>query len=131
VKGQFNSPITLPSDPHEPVVVTGPLKDVDSGAEEATIVFVLVQGDLDDRNEKPVWVEGRGTWKSGDDDWVGTVGREGRVIGGGHRELGPGGARGIAVAIAVSEEPDDADGHTVPPSIDTLTWCVNIRLDNA
>jgi hypothetical protein len=131
VKGQFNSPVTLPSDPHDPLVpVSGPLKDVDPGANEATIICVLVQGDLEDRNQKPVWVEGRGSWKKGDTDWTGTVSREGQVIGGGRRTLGPGGARGIAVAVAVSEEEDDAAGHTVPPSIDTLTWCVNIRLED-
>jgi hypothetical protein len=34
----------LPSDPRNRRG-DGPLKDVDSGADEATIVFVLVQGD--------------------------------------------------------------------------------------
>jgi hypothetical protein len=127
VKGQFNSPVTLPDNTGDPVPVSGPLLQVDPGADEATIVCVLVQGDLDDKNENPVWVEGRGTWRRGDGDWTGTVGRKGRVIGGGHRTLGPGRARGIAAAVAVAEE-EPAGGKIVPPSIDTLTWCVNIEL---
>jgi hypothetical protein len=131
VKGQFNSPVTLPSDPHDPVAVSGPLLDVDPGAERATLVCVLVQGDLDDRNQAPVWVEGTGSWEKGDTDWRGTVSREGRIIGGtgGRRTLGPGSARGIAVAVVVTEE-EAVPGKIVPPSIDTLTWCVNIELDD-
>jgi hypothetical protein len=135
VKGQFNSPVTLPSDPHEPVVVTGPLLDVDPNAVRATLVCVLVQGDLDadgdDKKQPPVWVEGTGSWQKGDDDWTGSVSREGRVIGGNGatRTLGPGAARGIAVAVVVTEE-EAIPGKLVPPSIDTLTWCVNIQLDD-
>jgi hypothetical protein len=131
VKGQFNSPVTLPSDPHDPVPVSGPLLDVDPGADSATLVCVLVQGDLDDRSHSPVWVQGTGSWKKGDADWTGTVSREGRVIGGsgGSRTLGPGSARGIAVAVVVTEE-EAVPGKIVPPSIDTLTWCVNIELDD-
>jgi hypothetical protein len=127
VKGQFNSPVTLPSNPNDPVPVSGPLRQVNPEADEATIVCVLVQGDLDDKNENPVWVEGRGTWKKGDNNWTGTVGREGRVIGGGRRTLGPGRARGIAVAVAAAEEEPEGN-KVVPPSFDTLTWCVNIEL---
>lgn len=129
--GQFNSPITLPSDPHDRVAVSGPLLNVDPGADRATLVCVLVQGDLDDRTQSPVWVEGTGSWEKGDTDWTGTVAREGRVIGGsgGRRTLGPGEARGIAVAVVVTEE-EAIPGHHVPPSIDTLTWCVNIELED-
>ncbi|MFL5922315.1 MAG: hypothetical protein ACJ75Q_02820 [Gaiellaceae bacterium] len=129
MKGQFNSPVTLPSNPNDPVPVSGPLLQVDPSADEATIVCVLVQGELDDKNQNAVWVEGRGSWKKGETDWTGTVGREGRVIGGGHRTLGPGRARGIAVAVVVTEE-EAIPGKIVPPSIDTLTWCVNIELDD-
>ena len=134
MKGQFNSPVTLPSDPQDPVVVTGPLLDVDPGAERAYLVCVLVQGDMDgdsDKRQDPIWVEGTGTWQKGDDDWTGTVAREGRVIGGkgATRALGPGEARGIAVAVVVTEE-EAIPGKIVPPSIDTLTWCVNIELDD-
>jgi hypothetical protein len=132
VKGQFNSPVTLPSNPNDPVDVSGPLLDVDPGAERAWLVCVLVQGDMDeDKNESPVWVEGTGSWQKGDTDWSGTVAREGRVIGGkgGTRPLGPGRARGIAVAVVVTEE-EAVPGKLVPPSIDTLTWCVNIELED-
>jgi hypothetical protein len=132
VKGQFNSPVKLPSDPHDPVVVTGPLLDVDPGAESATLVCVLVQGDLDeDKHDSPVWVQGSGHWQKGDDNWTGAVSREGRVIGGkgATRTLGPGSARGIAVAVVVTEE-EAIPGKLVPPSIDTLTWCVNIKLED-
>jgi hypothetical protein len=131
VRGQFNSPVTLPSNPNDPVAVSGPLLDVDPGAERATLVCVLVQGDLDDRNESPVWVEGKGSWEKGDTDWTGSVAREGRVIGGDgrRRAIGPGEARGIAVAVVVTEE-EAVPGRIAPPSIDTLTWCVNIELDD-
>lgn len=135
MKGQFNSPVTLPSDPHDKVDVSGPLLDVDPGAERAYLVCVLVQGDMDEGTDAtkppPVWVEGTGTWQKGDTDWKGEVAREGRVIGGkgATRTLGPGAARGIAVAVVVTEE-EAVPGKIVPPSIDTLTWCVNIRLEN-
>lgn len=131
MKGQFNSPVTLPSNPNDPVDVSGPLLDVDPGAERAWLVCVLVQGDMDEKNENPVWVEGTGSWKKGDTNWTGTVAREGRVIGGGgaSRALGPGSARGIAVAVVVTEE-EAVPGKLVPPSIDTLTWCVNIELED-
>jgi hypothetical protein len=134
VKGQFNSPVDLPGDIRDAVPVSGPLLQVDPEADEATIVCVLVQGDMDmdETNETtaqpPVWVEGKGTWKQGDTDWTGTVSRDGRVIGGGRRALVPGPARGIAVAVAVTEEEPGADGKMVPPRIDTITWCVNIEL---
>jgi hypothetical protein len=44
------------------------------------------------------------------------------------RALGQGEARGIAVAVVVTEEQPVA-GKIVPPRIDTLTWCVNIELE--
>ena len=135
MKGQFNSPVTLPSDQHDPVAVSGPLLDVDPGAQRAYLVCVLVQGDMDadtdNKKQPPVWVEGTGTWQKGDTDWTGEVAREGLVIGGkgATRTLGPGAARGIAVAVVVTEE-EAIPGELVPPSIDTLTWCVNIKLDD-
>lgn len=132
MKGQFNSPVELPGDVRDPVSVSGPLLQVDPEADEATIVCVLVQGDMDDesqnQSQNPVWVEGTGTWKKGQSDWEGTVSRDGRVIGGGRRALVPGPARGIAVAVAVTEE-QPAGGRMVPPRIDTVTWCVNIKLE--
>jgi hypothetical protein len=132
VKGQFNSPVDLPGDIRDPVPVAGPLLQVDPEADEATIVCVLVQGDMDETSENPteppVWVEGRGSWKKGDTDWTGEVNRDGRVIGGGRRALVPGAARGIAIAVSVTEEEPDATGKMVPPRIDTVTWCVNIEL---
>jgi hypothetical protein len=131
VKGQFNSPVNLPGDIRDPVPVAGPLLQVDPEAEAASIVCVLVQGDMDATPpEPPVWVEGRGTWKKGQTNWTGEVSREGRVIGenGARRILMPGPARGIAMAVAVTEEEPAADGRIVPPRIDTITWCVNIEL---
>jgi hypothetical protein len=131
VKGQFNSPVSLPPDIRDPVPVSGPLLQVDPEADEASIVCVLVQGDLDATPaESPVWVEGKGTWKKGQGDWSGEVSREGRVIGenGVSRMLVAGPARGIAIAVAVTEEEPAADGRIVPPRIDTITWCVNIEL---
>ncbi len=135
MKGQFNSPVNLPGDIRDPVSVGGPLVQVDPKADQATIVCVLVQGDMDAApgtpGEPPVWVEGRGTWKKGDTNWTADVTREGRVIGenGVSRGLVPGAARGIAIAVAVAEEDKAADGRTVPPRIDTITWCVNIELE--
>ncbi|MFL5979470.1 MAG: hypothetical protein ACJ76O_12710 [Gaiellaceae bacterium] len=122
----------MPRNTSDPVEVSGPLLNVDPGADRATLVCVLVQGDLDDRNESPVWVEGTGSWKKGDSDWSGTVAREGRVIGesGRRRTLGAGNARGIAVAVVVTEE-EAIPGKIVPPTIDTLTWCVDIELEDA
>jgi hypothetical protein len=134
VRGQFNSPVDLPGDIRDPVPVSGPLLQVDPEADEATIVCVLVQGDMDEQSETPtqppVWVEGKGAWKKGQTDWTGAVPRDGRVIGenGVRRALVPGPARGIAVAVAVTEEEPAADGRMVPPRIDTITWCVNIEL---
>jgi hypothetical protein len=139
VKGQFNSPVDLPGDIRDPVPVAGPLVQVDPKADFATIVCVLVQGDMDEPadpnvpREPPVWVEGSGTWTRpalGDADWTGEVSRDGRVIGkaGVRRALVPGPARGIAIAVAVAEEDKATDGRTVPPRIDTITWCVNIEL---
>lgn len=130
--GQFNSPVNLPGDISDPVPVSGPLLQVDPEADEASIVCVLVQGDMDATPaESPVWVEGKGTWKKGQTGWTGEVSREGRVIGenGVRRILARGPARGIAMAVAVTEEEPSADGRMVPPRIDTVTWCVNIMLD--
>ena len=135
MKGQFNSPVDLPGDIRDPVPVAGPLVQVDPKADFATIVCVLVQGDMDEPadpnvpREPPVWVEGRGTWEQGDTNWTGEVSRDGRVIGKNlRRALVPGPARGIAIAVAVAEEEEAADGRKVPPRIDTITWCVNIEL---
>jgi hypothetical protein len=141
VNGQFNSPIVLPSNPADPVPVSGPLLNVDPGAQEATIVCVLVQ---EVTGTPPIWVEGRGTWKRPDANWTGEVSRTGRVIGGsgGTGTLQAGNdVRGIAMAIAVKEEqqppPDEQPpeeqseakhDHFVPPAIDTLTWCVHIAI---
>ena len=134
MRGQFNSPVDLPGDVRDPVPVAGPLLEVDPEADQATIVCVLVQGEMDDTSRDPadppappVWVEGRGTWNQDETAWTGTVSRDGRVIGGGRRALVPGPARGIAVAVAVIEQPED-NGRMVPPRIDTVTWCVNIEL---
>jgi hypothetical protein len=135
VKGQFNSPVDLPGDIRDPVPVAGPLADVDPKADFATIVCVLVQGDMDEPadpnvpREPPVWVEGRGTWERGESSWTGEVSRDGRVIGKNiRRALALGPARGIAIAVAVAEEAPGPDGRTVPPRVDTVTWCVNIEL---
>jgi hypothetical protein len=129
VRGQFNE-VNLPGDVRDPVPVSGPLQDVDPNADHATIVCVLVQGDLNPAGgQNPVWVEGTGSWNKGDTDWTGTVSREGRVINSGlRRDLVLGDARGIAVAVAVREEPPGIGGKLVPPSIDVITWCVNIEL---
>jgi hypothetical protein len=131
VRGQFNSPVDLPGDVRDPVPVAGPLLDIDPEADQATIVCVLVQGDMDAQGgtpgQDPVWVEGTGTWKKGDADWTGEVSRDGRVIGGGRRALLPGPARGIATAVAVIEQPKE-NGKSVPPRIDAVTWCVNITI---
>jgi hypothetical protein len=136
VKGQFNPRVNLPGDIRDPVPVAGPLHDVDPKADFATIVCVVVQGDMEEPadpnvpREPPVWVEGRGTWEQGDTNWTGEVSRDGRVIGKNlRRALVPGAARGIAIAVAVAEEDKAADGRTVPPRIDTITWCVNIELE--
>jgi hypothetical protein len=117
--GQFDSPITLGA----PVQVGGPLSGVDPKAYKATIVCVLVQG--------TVWAEGTGTWTKGNPKWTGTVDLQGHVIGGGPNQLQPlreGEARGIAMAVVVKEEPQPPGGGFVPPSIDTLTWCVDVTL---
>ncbi len=136
MKGQFNTPVNLPGDIRDPVPVAGPLVQVDPKADFATVVCVLVQGDMDEPadpnvpREPPVWVEGRGTWEQGESNWTGEVSRDGRVIGKNlRRALVPGPARGIAIAVAVAEEVPGTDGRTVPPRIDTITWCVNIELE--
>ena len=129
--GQFTSPIWLPRDEHEPVQVEGPL-EVDADARNAVVVCVLVQfKDTDPMNA--VWVEGHGTWKQGDANWTGTVSREGRTPGGGTGKLEAGGeVRGIAMATIVKggsvEDGEDGKKHLVPPSLETLTWCVGVRV---
>jgi hypothetical protein len=127
VRGQFTSPITLKADPEEAVYVEGPLEEVDDGIHEATIVCVLVQGDQD-----PIWVEGRGTWKEGDAVWKGSVGRKGRRLSRPDDAAAPiepddKHARGIAMAIAVKDATEE-NGKFVPPSIVSLTWCVDVEL---
>jgi hypothetical protein len=134
MRGQFNSPISLPRDQDAPVPVAGPLV-VDSDATSATVVCVLVQFKEDDPMTA-VWVEGHGTWKQGDTDWSGYVSREGRTPGGGTGKLeaGAGEVRGIAMATIVKggsvEDGEDGKKHLVPPSLETLTWCVGVRVQN-
>ena len=125
MRGQFNSPITLPRDGGE-VPITGPLLDVDADARRATIVCVLVQSKEDDA-DNAVWVEGRGTWERGQSNWEGTVSREGRKPDGstGALQAGAGEVRGIATATIVRDGSVE-NGHLVPPSIDTITWCVGV-----
>ena len=83
MKGQFNSPVDLPGDIRDPVPVAGPLVQVDPKADFATIVCVLVQGDMDEPadpnvpREPPVWVEGRRTREQGDTNRTAEVSREG------------------------------------------------------
>lgn len=128
--GQFTSPIWLPRDEHQPVQVAGPLT-VDPDARSAVVVCVLVQF-KDDDPANAVWVEGHGTWTQGDADWTGTVSREGRTPGGGTGKLeaGAGEVRGIAMATIVKDgtlkNGEDGKKHLVPPSLETLTWCVGV-----
>jgi hypothetical protein len=129
VRGQFTSPITLPLDLDEKIAVRGPLLEIEDGIHKATIVCVLVQGDRD-----PVWVEGRGKWKDGETEWTGWVGRKGRTISGAHADTplqaDDKHARGVAMAIAVKDATEE-NGKFVPPSIVTVTWCVDVALVNA
>lgn len=130
MRGQFISPILLPRDQHAPVPVAGPL-EVDSDATSATVVCVLVQF-KDSDPTTAVWVEGHGTWKQGDANWSGYVTREGSTPGGGTGKLEAGGeVRGIAMATIVKggsvEDGEDGKKHLVPPSLETLTWCVGVR----
>jgi hypothetical protein len=131
MRGQFTSPIWLPRDQDQPVPVAGPL-EVDSDARSAIVVCVLVQF-RDDDPMNAVWVEGHGTWKQGDADWSGTVSRVGSTPGGGTGKLEAGGeVRGIAQATIVKggsvEDGEDGKKHLVPPSLETLTWCVGVRV---
>jgi hypothetical protein len=129
VRGQFTSPITLPLDIDEKVAVGGPLKEIEDGIHKATVVCVLVQGD-----EDPVWVEGRGKWKEGQTEWTGHVARKGRKRGSSTPDtpLQPDDkhARGVAMAIAVKDATEEG-GRFVPPSIVTVTWCVDVALVDA
>jgi hypothetical protein len=130
MNGQFTSPIWLPRDLDQPVQVEGPLT-VDSDARSATVVCVLVQFNSNDPSTA-VWVEGHGTWKQGDSNWSGTVSREGSTPGGGTGKLEAGGeVRGIAMATVVKGGSVEGEGdakHLVPPSLETLTWCVGVRV---
>jgi hypothetical protein len=134
MRGQFNSPITLPPEGVETVGVSGPL-DVGDGIHEATIVCVLVQGEDD-----PVWVEGSGHWEAPATEWTGSVSRTGRRVGRPDDKSVPlqpddKHARGIAIAIAVKDATEETDDtgqpKFVPPSIVTLTWCVDVKLVEA
>jgi hypothetical protein len=127
MRGQFNSPITLPRGSDE-VPVSGPLLDVEPDAVRATIVCVLVQSTSDDP-DNAVWVEGRGTWERGQNDWQGSVSRSGRKPGGasGMLRADGGDVRGIAKATIVRDGSVE-DGRLVPPSLDTITWCVGVHV---
>lgn len=132
--GQFNSPIVLPPSGND-VPISGPLLNVDPSAKSATIVCVLVQGE-DNDPDNAVWVEGRGSWEQGQPDWTGIVSREGTKPGGGSGSLQPGAGevRGIATATIVRdgsvEMGPDGKRHLVPPSLDMITWCVGVGLED-
>jgi hypothetical protein len=126
MQGQFDSPITLPGNLADQVGISGPLLDVDPKAEKAKVLFLIVQGE----DEDAVTVEGEGTWRrAAPDKWFGKVDREGKRVGGGNDNLKPGPARGIGLAIAVKDGELDAQGQFIPPSIEALTWCVNLDFD--
>jgi hypothetical protein len=130
VTGQFNSPIKLPRDGDQ-VPISGPLLNVEPDARKATVVCVLVQFKENDPNNA-VWVEGSGTWDRNDGDmWTGTVSRDGVKPGGGSGSLqvGAGEVRGIATATIVRDGSVE-NGHLVPPSIDTITWCVGVSIED-
>jgi hypothetical protein len=124
--GQFDSPITLPTDPTKQVDISGPLHDVDPKATKARVLFLVIQGDGDNA----VTVEGEGTWLRGSEDtpWFGRVDRKGKRAAGGMATLEAGPARGIALAIALKDG-ELVGGHFIPPSIEALTWCVNIEFE--
>ena len=133
--GQFNSPIRLPREGND-VPISGPLLNVDPGARKATIVCVLVQAE-DNDPDNAVWVEGDGSWdRSSGDTWAGSVSRQGVKPGGGSGELRVGGGevRGIATATIIRDGSVEtrADGkkHLVPPSIETITWCVGVSVED-
>ena len=123
MRGQFDSPVELPNDPDELIQISGPLLDVGPRADRATVHFLIVQGE----GEDSVIVSGEGTWTQGPHEtpWTGTVGRVGKRAGGGDGTLEEGAARGIAVAVAIKDG-ELLGREFVPPSIETLTWCVNI-----
>jgi hypothetical protein len=132
VTGQFNSPIRLPQDGDQ-VPISGPLLNVDPEARKATVVCVLVQGKENDP-ANAVWVEGTGTWERGGGNmWTGTVSRNGVKPGGGNGSLQAGTAagevRGIATATIVRDG-SIQNGHLVPPSLETITWCVGVRIED-
>jgi hypothetical protein len=130
MKAQFTSPIRLPRDPGADVPVEGPLLDVDPEARKATVVCLLVQA-KDDDPDNAVWVEGRGEWSHGEEVWSGSVSREGTKPDGGSGtlEVGAGEVRGIAMATIVRDGSIE-DGKLVPPSLETITWCVGVRVEN-
>jgi hypothetical protein len=121
--GQFDSPVELPNDPDELIRISGPLLEVDPRADRATVHFLIVQGE----GEDSVIVDGEGTWRKGPPEtpWTGTVRRVGKRAGGGEGTLRAAPARGIAVAVAIKDG-ELLGSEFVPPSIETLTWCVNI-----
>ena len=129
MKGQFNSPIRLPRD-GDHVPISGPLLNVDPEARKATVVCVLVQGEENDPNNA-VWVEGSGSWDRNDGDmWAGSVSREGVKPGGGTGTLQAGGeVRGIAMATIVRDGSVE-NGRLVPPSLETITWCVGVSVED-
>jgi hypothetical protein len=119
MNGQFTSPINLPADPDAPIGISGPLSDVES--DRARVLFLIVQGD----GPNAVTVCGEGVWTGGP-SWFGRVNRKGKRAAGGEDDLGPGPARGIALAIAIKDATLD-NGQFIPPTIAALTWCVNIE----
>src|SRR5205809_7194411 len=61
VNGQFDSPITLPTNLTDLVDISGPLVDVDPKATKAKVLFLIVQGD----GANAVTVYGEGAWTGG------------------------------------------------------------------
>jgi hypothetical protein len=124
--GQFDSPITLPSNGSPPFRISGPLEEVDSGVDEVRIIFLIVQG----QGGKVVTVQGEGTWKrsSSGNKWIGEAVPPVTPYGGAQPKFDAGPARGIALAIAISKG-QVVNGDFVPPSIETLTWCADFKFE--
>lgn len=137
--GRFDRRIPLPSS--DPLTVTGPFDPEDHEVDDASVQFLIIQG----QGANSVVAKGVGEWLRGQngDKWKGAVPLMGVKPNGSPGALTQGIARGIALAIVVrpgklyqddalglEEMPSGATqtGPTMifdPPQVEGVTWCSN------
>jgi hypothetical protein len=116
---QFDPKLTLTKDGLE---VAGPFEaPSQSIIGHAIVRFLIIQVNKDDAGGQPAIVEDVAEWNSPDANWAKHVSRD-RID---TYKITGGRARGIGVAVIVQQ----ADPSSIP-SIQTLTWCQDVEIDD-